>query len=94
MFLVRGLSNEGETGIGSGGCGSIVPAEPPFNGVLANQAACDVLQMVLGYAPSRAFVVYKMYDGFSGTITDWEVSSWEDCPHCSAVVANGDQVWA
>lgn len=66
----------------------------PFNGVLANQAACDVLQMVLGYAPSRAVVVYKMYDGFSGTMTDWELSRRDDCPHCNAIVANGDPVWA
>jgi len=66
----------------------------PFNGVLANQAACDVLQMVLGYTRSGAAVVYKMYDGFSGTMTDWEVTSRGDCPHCRSIVANGDPVWA
>lgn len=66
----------------------------PFNGVLANQAACDVLQLILGYACRRAAVVYKMYDGFSGTLTDWEVSRRDDCPHCSGVVASGDPVWA
>ena len=65
----------------------------PFNGVLANQAACDVLQMVLGYPTSAVVTVYKKYDGLSGTITDWEVTRRDECPHCSAIVANGDPVW-
>ena len=51
---------------------------------------CDVLQMVLGYAPSKAFVVYKKYDGFSGTVTDWEVSHRDGCHHCGGTVASGD----
>lgn len=65
----------------------------PFNGVLANQAACDVLQLVLGYAGARSHVTYKMYDGFSGTLNDWEVSRRDNCPHCATVVGTGDPVW-
>jgi len=66
----------------------------PFNGVLANQAACDVLQLVLGYADARSHVTYKMYDGFSGTLHEWEVSRRDNCPHCATVVGTGDPVWS
>lgn len=65
-----------------------------FNGVLANQAACDVLQMVLGYVAPSSCVVYKMYDGFAGTLTDWEVSRRDDCHHCSGIVSSGDPIWS
>lgn len=63
-----------------------------FNGLLANQAACDVLQLILGYAP-QSVAVCKMYDGFSGTMTNWEVERRQDCPHCGGIVASGDPVW-
>jgi len=49
--------------------------------------------LVLGYAPSNSFAAYKMYDGFSGSLTEWEVSLQDDCPHCAGIVASGDPVW-
>ena len=66
----------------------------PFNGVLANQAACDVLQLVLGYASAGSSLTHKMYDGFSGTLTEWAVSRREDCPHCATGVGIGDPLWS
>jgi hypothetical protein len=63
----------------------------PFNGVLASTAACDVLQLILGF--SSAAVVSRKYDGLTGAITEWEVPRRKDCPHCLGVVANGDPVW-
>jgi hypothetical protein len=71
MSLCAGLSNEEETGIGSRGADRSylrnrragAPTREalvsPFNGVLANQAACDVLQMILCYPPSAAVAVYR-----------------------------------
>lgn len=66
----------------------------PFNGVLANQAACHVLQLILGHAGSHATSAYKMYDGILGTLTPWEVSQRDGCRHCSGIVVNGDPVWS
>jgi hypothetical protein len=66
----------------------------PFNGVLANQSACDVLQLILGYFESPSGGTYKMYDGLLGTLTSWEVSKRNGCPHCTGTVARGDPVWS
>jgi molybdopterin/thiamine biosynthesis adenylyltransferase len=66
----------------------------PLNGVLANQAACEVLQLILGYAPVESVGVLKKYDGYSGTLTEWEVNRRPDCPHCQNVIASGDPVWS
>jgi len=63
-----------------------------FNGVLASQAACDVLQLILGYSSSMA--TYKMYDGLLATLTPWEVSRQNGCPHCNGTVSMGDPVWS
>lgn len=65
----------------------------PFNGVLANQAACDVLQLMLGFGGEKETAAYKKYDGFSGTLIEWLIRKKPCCPHCSRIVAAGDPIW-
>jgi hypothetical protein len=62
-----------------------------FNGVLANLAVADVLQLVLGYAPALA--IRKQYDGIAGTVSEVLVKKDEGCPKCSSVLAAGDPLW-
>src|SRR6266700_4543485 len=77
------------------GCRSVVPPEPsrdvptrdalvsPFNGVLANQAACEVLQSSVTPTLEQSLCT-RCTTAFSGTMTDWEVTIRADCPHCAA----------
>jgi hypothetical protein len=62
-----------------------------FNGVLAGLAASDILQLILGYAPSLS--VRKQYDALSGTVSEVLLEREPGCPKCSSVLAAGDPLW-
>jgi ThiF family len=62
-----------------------------FNGVLAGLAVADVLQLILGHAPTIA--IRKQYDALSGTVSEVVVEKSPQCLKCSAVLAAGDPLW-
>jgi hypothetical protein len=64
-----------------------------FNGVLANQAVNEVLQLLLGYSRNTMPRTYRRFDGMRGTTDDWSVSRKRDCTLCDSVLAAGDLVW-
>lgn len=63
-----------------------------FNGTLANEAAADVLRLLLGFRPSDADA-RRNYDGISGTLTECMVKRRSDCVLCQRSLAAGDIVW-
>lgn len=62
-----------------------------FNGVLAGLAAGDLLQLMLGYAPSLS--IRKQYDALTGTVSEMIVKRSYTCPKCASVLAAGDPLW-
>jgi molybdopterin/thiamine biosynthesis adenylyltransferase len=64
-----------------------------MNGLLASQAATEVLQLITGFAPIVDEYVIKKYDGLAGTLQDWVVDPNPPCPRCRADLAAGDLVW-
>jgi molybdopterin/thiamine biosynthesis adenylyltransferase len=64
-----------------------------MNGLLASQAATEVLQLITGFAPIVDEHVIKKFDGLAGTLHDWIVQPNPACPRCRAGLAAGDLVW-
>lgn len=64
-----------------------------MNGLLASQAANEVLQLVAGFAPVTDDWLIKKYDGLAGTLQDWTVKKSNGCPKCRASLGTGDLVW-
>jgi hypothetical protein len=64
-----------------------------MNGLLASQAATEVLQLITGFAPIVDEYVIKKYDGLAGTLQDWIVKPNPACPRCRADLSAGDLVW-
>lgn len=65
-----------------------------FNGLLASQAVSEVLQLLVGYAPSERDRTYRRFDGFAATMTECIVKRSSRCETCGHVLAAGDPVWA
>jgi hypothetical protein len=65
-----------------------------FNGVLASQAVSEVLQLLVGYAPTGQDRTYRRFDGFAATMTECVVRRSSRCQACAHVLAAGDPVWA
>jgi hypothetical protein len=63
-----------------------------FNGVLASQAAAEVLQLLIGYAPPGLGAMYKRYEGIGGSMVEWVVRKRPGCGHCRKLAA-GDPLW-
>lgn len=65
-----------------------------FNGVLASQAVCEVLQLLVGYAPSDSQHAYRRFDGMSGSLLECIVRRKGGCDLCTSALAAGDLVWS
>ncbi len=63
-----------------------------FNGLVASQAASEVLQLLVGYAPGPR-PRFKKFDGFQGTLRDWQVKKDPNCKTCLSQLAAGDMLW-
>lgn len=64
-----------------------------FNGVLASQAAGEVLQLLVGYSPSGQDRTYRRFDGLAATMTECIVRRSARCEACAHVLAAGDPLW-
>jgi hypothetical protein len=65
-----------------------------FNGLLASQAASEVLQLLIGYAPGDSERSYRRFDGMSGTMLECSVRRNPKCELCNSALAAGDLVWS
>lgn len=65
-----------------------------FNGVLASQAAAEVLHLLVGYSPNEDHPLWKKYNGLDGTMEAWTAKKIADCECCSGELAAGDPEWA
>jgi len=65
-----------------------------FNGLLASQAVSEVLQLLVGYAPSGSQRTYRRFDGMSGSMLECMVRRKVGCDLCNSVLAAGDLVWS
>ena len=63
-----------------------------FNGVLASQAASDVLQLLAGYS-ADGVPTYRRYDGMTGTMLECAVRRRPECVACREALAAGDVIW-
>jgi molybdopterin/thiamine biosynthesis adenylyltransferase len=64
-----------------------------FNGLLASQAATEVLQLLTGFAPVTPSLNIKKFNGLDGTLESWEVRQIRTCSNCQRMLAAGDAVW-
>jgi len=64
-----------------------------FNGLLASQAASEVLQLLTGFAPVTQSLNIKKFNGLDGTLESWEVRQNRNCSNCQRKLAAGDAVW-
>jgi hypothetical protein len=62
-----------------------------FNGVLAGEAAGEVLRLLSGVGGGRDKRL--LYDGLEGTFQPLVVKSRRDCSLCEETLAAGDPVW-
>jgi len=62
-----------------------------FNGILAAEAAAEVLRLIVGLESRREF--RRQYDGFTGTLLEMAIPRKPTCHVCSSVLAAGDPVW-
>lgn len=62
-----------------------------FNGVLAGEAATEVLRLLSGIGRGRDMRL--LYDGLEGTLQPLVVRSREGCPRCEDTLAAGDPLW-
>jgi len=64
-----------------------------FNGVLANQAVSDVLQLLTGFAPHNSNYSIRKFDGVGGTLENWRVRKDPSCAFCERALSAGEVVW-
>ncbi len=65
-----------------------------FNGSLASQAVSEVLQLLVGYAPSEAQRTYRRFDAMTGSMLECTVQRRAACNLCTSVLAAGDLAWS
>jgi len=63
-----------------------------FNGVLAGEAAAEVLRLLSGLGPNREMRL--QYDGQDGTLQPVIVKPRKGCELCNEALSAGDPVWA
>lgn len=64
-----------------------------MNGVLASTAVSEVLQLIVGFAPTSDDLTIKKYDGLTGTVQEWIVKPKRPCNVCGDTLGAGDLVW-
>jgi hypothetical protein len=64
-----------------------------FNGVLASQAACEVLHLLTGYSARVKVPTALQYDGIQGTLSPVRIERNGACPVCSNELGRGDGLW-
>jgi molybdopterin/thiamine biosynthesis adenylyltransferase len=62
-----------------------------FNGVLAGEAAAEVLRLLSGLGGDRDMRL--QYDGQEGVLRPMVVKPRKDCPLCTDALAAGDPIW-
>jgi hypothetical protein len=78
-----------------------------FNGIVASQAANEVLQLLTGFAgtgisfadvasnlDATAQRGFKKFNGTAGTLAEWGASRRVTCAHCLTTLAGGAVTWS
>jgi molybdopterin/thiamine biosynthesis adenylyltransferase len=66
-----------------------------MNGVLASQAATEVLALVTGFRDDHddSEMAIRKFDGIEGTLVKWIVKKKATCDLCEGTLGAGDPVW-
>jgi molybdopterin/thiamine biosynthesis adenylyltransferase len=61
-----------------------------FNGILANHAVNEVLQLITGFASTKDVSTFTKYNGIDGELQSWVAKKNDACPKCGLDLAAGD----
>ncbi len=66
-----------------------------MNGLLASQAATEVLALVTGFRDDHEDpeMAIRKFDGIEGTLVKWLVKKKATCDLCEGTLGAGDPVW-